>query len=109
MTTTRIRRCGEAALLLDCADLAEAMGVAPQDVLFIGDTFALDVVGAKGVGMDAAKAVVESLGGRIAVHTRAGQGTLIVIRLPGRAPAVRQGTCGGPALHSRLISLAMSE
>jgi FMN phosphatase YigB (HAD superfamily) len=33
---------------------AEAMGVAPQDVLFIGDTFALDVVGAKGVGMDAA-------------------------------------------------------
>jgi FMN phosphatase YigB (HAD superfamily) len=33
---------------------AEVMGVAPQDVLFIGDTFALDVVGAKGVGMDAA-------------------------------------------------------
>lgn len=28
MTTTRIRRCGEAALLLDCADLGEAMGVA---------------------------------------------------------------------------------
>src|SRR5262245_45532214 len=33
---------------------AEAMRVAPQEVLFIGDTFALDVVGAKGVGMDAA-------------------------------------------------------
>jgi FMN phosphatase YigB (HAD superfamily) len=33
---------------------AEAMGVAPQDVLFIGDTFTLDVVGAKAVGMDAA-------------------------------------------------------
>jgi len=33
---------------------AEVMGVVPQDVLFIGDTFALDVVGAKGVGMDAA-------------------------------------------------------
>jgi FMN phosphatase YigB (HAD superfamily) len=33
---------------------AEAMEVAPQDVLFIGDTFALDVVGAKSVGMDAA-------------------------------------------------------
>ena len=33
---------------------AEAMGVTPQDVLFIGDTFALDVVGAKGVGMDVA-------------------------------------------------------
>jgi FMN phosphatase YigB (HAD superfamily) len=33
---------------------AEAIGVAPQDVLFIGDTFELDVVGAKGVGMDAA-------------------------------------------------------
>jgi putative hydrolase of the HAD superfamily len=32
---------------------ADAMGVAPQEVLFIGDTFALDVVGAKGVGMDA--------------------------------------------------------
>jgi FMN phosphatase YigB (HAD superfamily) len=32
----------------------EAMGVAPQDVLFIGDTFALDVVGAKSVGMDVA-------------------------------------------------------
>ena len=28
MTTTRIRRCGEAALLLDCADLAEAVSVA---------------------------------------------------------------------------------
>jgi FMN phosphatase YigB (HAD superfamily) len=33
---------------------AEAMGVSPQDVLFIGDTFALDVVGAKSVGMDVA-------------------------------------------------------
>ena len=33
---------------------AEVMRVAPQDVLFIGDTFALDVVGAKSVGMDAA-------------------------------------------------------
>jgi FMN phosphatase YigB (HAD superfamily) len=33
---------------------AEAMGVAPQDVLFIGDTFALDVVGAKGAGMEVA-------------------------------------------------------
>jgi FMN phosphatase YigB (HAD superfamily) len=32
----------------------EAMGVTPQDVLFIGDTFALDVVGAKGVCMDVA-------------------------------------------------------
>jgi FMN hydrolase / 5-amino-6-(5-phospho-D-ribitylamino)uracil phosphatase len=33
---------------------AEAMGVAPREALFIGDTFALDVVGAKGVGMDVA-------------------------------------------------------
>jgi HAD superfamily hydrolase (TIGR01549 family) len=33
---------------------AEAMGVAPAEALFIGDTFALDVVGAKGVGMDVA-------------------------------------------------------
>jgi putative hydrolase of the HAD superfamily len=33
---------------------AEAMRVPPQEVLFIGDTFALDVVGAKSVGMDAA-------------------------------------------------------
>jgi FMN phosphatase YigB (HAD superfamily) len=33
---------------------AEAMGVAPRQVLFVGDTFALDVVGAKSVGMDAA-------------------------------------------------------
>lgn len=32
---------------------AEAMGVAPPETLFIGDTFALDVVGAKSVGMDA--------------------------------------------------------
>ncbi|UVE96649.1 allophanate hydrolase subunit 1 [Dietzia sp. B32] len=28
MTTTRIRRCGETALLLDCADLAEAVALA---------------------------------------------------------------------------------
>ena len=28
MTTTRIRRCGETALLLDCADLAEAVRLA---------------------------------------------------------------------------------
>jgi 2-haloacid dehalogenase len=33
---------------------AEAMRVTPQEVLCIGDTFALDVVGAKSVGMDAA-------------------------------------------------------
>jgi FMN phosphatase YigB (HAD superfamily) len=33
---------------------AAAMGVAPHETLFIGDTFALDVVGAKAVGMDAA-------------------------------------------------------
>jgi putative hydrolase of the HAD superfamily len=32
---------------------ADVMGVAPQECLFIGDTFALDVVGAKGAGMDA--------------------------------------------------------
>lgn len=30
MTTTRIRRCGEAALLLECADLAEAVALAEQ-------------------------------------------------------------------------------
>jgi FMN phosphatase YigB (HAD superfamily) len=30
------------------------MRVAPEEVLFIGDTFALDVVGAKSVGMAAA-------------------------------------------------------
>lgn len=33
---------------------AEAMGIVPAEALFIGDTFALDVVGAKGVGMDVA-------------------------------------------------------
>jgi FMN phosphatase YigB (HAD superfamily) len=33
---------------------AAAMGVFPQEALYIGDTFALDVVGAKGVGMDVA-------------------------------------------------------
>jgi FMN phosphatase YigB (HAD superfamily) len=33
---------------------AAALGVAPQDILFVGDTFELDVVGAKSVGMDAA-------------------------------------------------------
>lgn len=33
---------------------AEAMGVVPSDALFIGDTFALDIVGAKNAGMDAA-------------------------------------------------------
>jgi FMN phosphatase YigB (HAD superfamily) len=33
---------------------AEAMGVISQEALFIGDTFALDVVGAKAVGMDVA-------------------------------------------------------
>ncbi len=33
---------------------AAAMGVPLQETLFIGDTFALDVVGAKGVGMDVA-------------------------------------------------------
>lgn len=32
---------------------ADAMGMSPGEVLFIGDTFALDVVGAKRVGMDA--------------------------------------------------------
>jgi FMN phosphatase YigB (HAD superfamily) len=33
---------------------AESMGVVPGETLFVGDTFALDVVGAKGVGMAAA-------------------------------------------------------
>jgi HAD superfamily hydrolase (TIGR01549 family) len=33
---------------------ADAMGVVPPDALFIGDTFALDIVGAKKAGMDAA-------------------------------------------------------
>ena len=33
-----------------------------------------------------------------------GGSTLFLILLPGREPQVRQGTCGGPALHSRLIS-----
>jgi hypothetical protein len=33
-----------------------------------------------------------------------GGSTLFLIRLPGKQPQVRQGTCGGPPLHSRLIS-----
>ena len=39
-------------------------------------------VSGRGVGMDAAKAAVEALGGRISVHTRPGRGTLCVLRLP---------------------------
>lgn len=39
-------------------------------------------VSGRGVGMDAAKAAVEALGGRLAVHTRAGRGTLCIVRLP---------------------------
>ncbi|MEW6046746.1 MAG: chemotaxis protein CheA, partial [Bacillota bacterium] len=39
-------------------------------------------VSGRGVGMDAARAAVEALGGRIAVHTRPGRGTLCVLRLP---------------------------
>ena len=39
-------------------------------------------VSGRGVGMDAAKTAVESLGGRLSVHTRPGRGTLCVIRLP---------------------------
>lgn len=33
-----------------------------------------------------------------------GGSTLLVIRMPGRDAEVRQGTCGGSPLHSRLIS-----
>ncbi|USX45409.1 5-oxoprolinase subunit B family protein [Dietzia kunjamensis] len=44
MTTTRIRRCGEAALLLDCADLAEAVSLAARIEQWRPD--ALDVVAA---------------------------------------------------------------
>ncbi|WP_407335063.1 5-oxoprolinase subunit B family protein [Dietzia kunjamensis] len=44
MTTTRIRRCGEAALLLDCADLAEAVSMAARIEQWRPD--ALDVVAA---------------------------------------------------------------
>ncbi|MEB8325768.1 allophanate hydrolase subunit 1 [Dietzia kunjamensis] len=44
MTTTRIRRCGEAAMLLDCADLAEAVSLAARIEQWRPD--ALDVVAA---------------------------------------------------------------
>lgn len=44
MTTTRIRRCGETALLLDCADLAEAVWLAGRIEQWRPD--ALDVVAA---------------------------------------------------------------
>jgi hypothetical protein len=33
-----------------------------------------------------------------------GGSTLFLIRTPDKPPQVRQGTCGGPALHARLIS-----
>jgi hypothetical protein len=33
-----------------------------------------------------------------------GGSTLFVIRMPRQEPQVRQGTCGGPPLHNRLIS-----
>jgi hypothetical protein len=33
-----------------------------------------------------------------------GGSTLFVIRMPKQQPRVRQGTCGGPPLHARLIS-----
>lgn len=39
-------------------------------------------VSGRGVGMDAAQAAVEALGGRLAVYTRPGRGTLCVLRLP---------------------------
>ena len=35
-----------------------------------------------------------------------GGSSLLVIRYPGRGDTVRQGTCGGPLLHRRLISAA---
>lgn len=44
MTTTRIRPCGEAALLLDCADLAEAVALAEK--IERAQTGAVDVVAA---------------------------------------------------------------
>ncbi|WP_256820934.1 allophanate hydrolase subunit 1 [Dietzia sp. Die43] len=44
MTTTRIRRCGETALLLDCVDLAEAVSLAARIEQWRPD--ALDVVAA---------------------------------------------------------------
>ena len=44
MTTTRIRPCGEAALLLDCADLAEAVALAER--IERAQTGAVDVVAA---------------------------------------------------------------
>ncbi|MBE3598853.1 MAG: chemotaxis protein CheA [Limnochordaceae bacterium] len=39
-------------------------------------------VSGRGVGMDAAKAVIESLGGRLVVETRRGYGTRCIVRLP---------------------------
>ena len=39
-------------------------------------------VSGRGVGMDAARSAVESLGGRLSVQTRPGRGTLCTIRLP---------------------------
>lgn len=33
-----------------------------------------------------------------------GGSSLFVVRVPGKQSQVRQGTCGGPALHARLIS-----
>ena len=38
-----------------------------------------------------------------------GGSTLLVIRMPRRGAAVRQGTCGGPPLHNRMLALSLSE
>jgi two-component system chemotaxis sensor kinase CheA len=75
------------------ADLAEDLP--PDDVASLvfhpGLSTALTVseISGRGVGMDAVKAVIESLGGTVAVTTDAGAGTTTTLRLPVTAAVQR--------------------
>ena len=83
-----IERIRQKAVALGRLSAEQAEGASPEDLLqlifepgFSTASRVTDVSG-RGVGMDAARAAVESLGGRLSVHTRRGRGTLCVIRLP---------------------------
>ncbi|QAY75898.1 chemotaxis protein CheA [Sphingosinicella sp. BN140058] len=96
----RLRRVAAERALVSLAEADALDDAAALQLIFApGFSTAADVtdISGRGVGMDAVRAAIESLGGRVSVASKMGTGTTVTLRLPATAAltTILVVRCGG--------------
>jgi signal transduction histidine kinase len=78
----RTRRAGDRVTI---AIVDRGAGIAPDDLAHVFDPYFTTRRAGTGLGLPIAKNIVEGLGGSLAVSSRLGEGTEILIDLPRRS------------------------